>query len=443
MLLGTQKFSARSFSVLAAVLATAMVAGCESFGRGATEAVMEATNKPGEDTRLCDVEGRPFDGIEPYLKKQDSLPPFGEGVGRRPEVKVLYVHGIGTHEPGHGTALMTNLANSLALDVRSPRPKRIVLAHPKFTGKPLGEIRVTRLTDQRRQRDMLFYELTWSPITQPDKDILAFDKDPIYELRRATLNQGMRSFVNDIAPDPLAYNGDKREQILTSIGQSLCWMLSTSWSDLPEETTGRTCGPDMPGFAGRASTDDFVLISHSLGSRATIDAMQRLANLGMQGDPRTTAVAENFRQRSVQFFMLSNQLPLLEAGREPQAVTGAAAQYCPAGAPKADQRFFAESHLIAFSDPNDLMSYPIPDLFAERYINSRLCPSTTNVTINVATVSSILGLGTAANPLTAHIGYDADERVGGLIARGAGNAQVAQVVAKRCSWRETDESLMQ
>src|SRR5262245_17272741 len=105
----------RISSMLVALVAAATMAGCESFGRGAAQAVMEATNAPGEDTRLCDVEGRPFGGIEPYLKKQDSLPPFGEGVGQRPEVKVLYVHGIGTHEPGHGTALMTNLANALGL----------------------------------------------------------------------------------------------------------------------------------------------------------------------------------------------------------------------------------------------------------------------------------------------------------------------------------------
>src|SRR3954469_22501168 len=127
----------RGFSALATLLIAAGVAGCESFGRGAADAVMQATNAPGEDTRLCDVEGRPFGGIAPYLKKQDALQPFGEGVGLRPEIKVLYVHGIGTHEPGHGTALMTNLANALSLDVRSPRPKRIVISAPAFKDKPL------------------------------------------------------------------------------------------------------------------------------------------------------------------------------------------------------------------------------------------------------------------------------------------------------------------
>jgi hypothetical protein len=140
--------------------------------------------------------------------------------------------------------------------------------------------------------------------------------------------------------------------------------------------------------------------------------------------------------------MLSNQLPLLEAGREGQQVTGQAAAYCGPGAPKAAGRFFGTTKIIAFSDPNDLMSYPVPDRFAERYIESRLCPQVTNVTINVAGVNSLLGLGEVANPLSAHTGYDADERVGALIAKGAGHPDIAPVVAERCTWRETDESLM-
>ena len=64
------------------------------------------------------------------------------------------------------------------------------------------------------------------------------------------------------------------------------------------------------------------------------------------------------------------------------------------------------------------------------------------MTINVVAVNSLLGLGDVANPLGAHLGYAADERVGALLARGAGNPNVAPIVAERCTWRETDESLM-
>ncbi len=99
-----------------ALIALLAIVGCEGFGRGVTQAVLEGSSEPTEDTRSCEVEGRPFPGIEPFLEAQDRLPPFSEGETGRPEVKVLYVHGIGTHVPGDGTALRNNVATSLGLD---------------------------------------------------------------------------------------------------------------------------------------------------------------------------------------------------------------------------------------------------------------------------------------------------------------------------------------
>ncbi len=424
------------------LLAVLALAGCESFGRGVTQAMLEGSSEAAEDTRACEVEGRPFAGIEPYLRAQDARPPSVPGDTERPEVKVLYVHGIGTHAPGHATALRQNLATALGLEIRAPRAKRIVIAHPRFPDQDLGEINVSRLTDTERRRDLLFYELTWSPITQPDKDLLAFDKEQEYVLRRAAVNQAMRSFVNDIAPDPLAYAGQKREPILTAVGQSVCWMGSRSWSELPELTEGTSCGPALPGFGSRLDQDDWVIVTHSLGSRATLDALQGMADLPIRTDPALASFADALSRREIQVFMLSNQLPLLEAGREGQQVVGQTAAYCGPN-PTTPGRFFERTQIIAFSDPNDLMSYPVPDQFADRYIESRLCPSVTNITINVASVNSFLGLGDVANPLSAHSGYGPDERVGALLARGAGNANVAPLVAERCTWRETDETLMQ
>jgi hypothetical protein len=169
--------------------------------------------------------------------------------------------------------------------------------------------------------------------------------------------------------------------------------------------------------------------------------MQRLTNLPVSADPRLKHIADVFRNLDIQVFMLSNQLPLLEAGREGQQVVNQVGAYCGPGASKPG-RFFDRTEIIAFSDPNDLMSYPVPDKFADKYIESRLCPSVTNVTINVVSVNSLLGIGDIANPLGAHLGYAGDERVGALIARGAGNPNISPLVAERCIWRETDEELM-
>jgi hypothetical protein len=68
---------------------------------------------------------------------------------------------------------------------------------------------------------MLFYELTWSPISQPAKDAIAFDSTAVYAHRRASLNNVFKQFVNDVAPDPLVYTGVGRERIQATIGQAL------------------------------------------------------------------------------------------------------------------------------------------------------------------------------------------------------------------------------
>jgi hypothetical protein len=153
-------------------------------------------------------------------------------------------------------------------------------------------------------------------------------------------------------------------------------------------------------------------------------------------------LTDALRERELQLFMLSNQLPLLEAGQDPQEFTGAEAEFCGPDAPRSHERFFKSLQMIAFSDPNDVMSYPIPETWVERYVDSRLCPTVTNVTINIANVNSLFGLGTVASPLTAHTGYGEDERVGGLIAKGAGHEDITPIVPERCSWVATDESLM-
>ncbi|WP_306306168.1 hypothetical protein [Methylomonas koyamae] len=93
--------------------------------------------------------------------------------------------------------------------------------------------------------------------------------------------------------------------------------------------------------------------------------------------------------------------------------------------------------MIAFSDPNDLLSYAIPHDFVNKYLDSRLCINVTNININVARVYDAFGLGKLANPMDAHIGYDTDERVVAMIAKGIANDQTAPVVNERCHWIQT------
>ncbi len=183
-----------------------------------------------------------------------------------------------------------------------------------------------------------------------------------------------------------------------------------------------------------------MFITHSLGSRIAIDTVRFF------GERALTKETEEFIQfRSIfsnkvlPIYMLANQLPLLELGRKPATVRGQIAKYCRPDGELRDQRILGKLPIYAFSDPNDLLSYPIPPKFADQYLDSRLCPKVTNIAINVAKPISLFGLGEFANPASAHGDYDHDERVIALIAHGFGQENAADIVKERCTWLETTE----
>lgn len=132
--------------------------------------------------------------------------------------------------------------------------------------------------------------------------------------------------------------------------------------------------------------------------------------------------------------MLSNQLPMLQMGRDVPEKTGMRDAYCRTDGELYESRFFSATSIIAFSDPNDLLSYAIPDGFAENYLDSRLCVDITNININinVAQIIDVFGIGDMANPLAAHLGYDGDDRVVNLIACGIGHPGASPLIAERC-----------
>ena len=431
--------------LLIASIVLPLLSGCSGFVRGVVQGILDYQSQEREDTRACAVDGVAFQGLAPLLERQRDFADINAMDPTRPTLKVIYVHGIGTQQLGHSAQLIEGLAGTLGLTVRSPRAKHVSLVSPDDPTVSLGELNVIRLTNPERSRDLIFYELTWSAINQPGRESIAFDSSQLHRSRRASINQAVRTFTNDVLPDPIAFAGSKGALIRAAASQALCWAISTTWRALPEETVGQTCKPG-PSYGSRIDIDDYAIATHSLGSRIAMDALQtlpnRLSDRQFATQPSVGQLTERLKQKEITLFMLSNQLPLLEAGQEPQDITGKTAMFCGDSAPRSGERFFKSLHLVAFTDPNDVLSYPIPPSWAERYLDSRLCVRVTNVTINIAEVRNLFGLGEFADPLSAHKGYKSDERVRNLIARGAGHANVAPVVAERCTWTETDEALM-
>lgn len=403
-----------------------VLSGCASFGRGVAEAVMEKTNT--EDTRVCQVRGDAFAGIAPGLAKPHS------------KTKVLMVHGVGDRLPGYSTEFLEKLAKELKLTAKSSNYKDIQMMSFSDPEKKLGNLRVTRLQNANSSQELWFYEVTWSEITRDQKGLLAFDNSGEYSFRRAEVNDMLKKFSNDTGPDPIIYLGESRDLILRAFAQAFCWMGKDKWDEIPKE--GRHGCDFTNGLRNAINQDEFVFISHSLGSRITIDGITRMVSILEHPEKKSTLKTINKEQREalqkkhVQIFMLSNQLPMLQLGRELPEATAQKAEYCDVKGSKYNSRLFNETSVVAFSDPNDLLSYAIPHEFSEKYLDSRLCINVTNVNINVAKVIDAFGIGKMANPMEAHVGYTKDDRVVALIASGIGHAHTAPLVKNKCQWTE-------
>jgi hypothetical protein len=217
-------------------------------------------------------------------------------------------------------------------------------------------------------------------------------------------------------------------------------MTSGDWEDLPDRISERCRlrNKDRVRFIRQA---DFAYLTHSLGSRIAIDVLQDETGLVYRPEGYTSeALAEIFRERELPVYMLANQLPLIGLSIEPPSVQEQTDAYCSLEGALADQRAFKRLSIYAFSDPNDLLSYPIPPHLVHRYVDSRLCPSVTNISINVARPQDFFGISQVANPTAAHRDYDQDERVIEIIAHGVGQAGVSPLLEESCSWIKTVEN---
>lgn len=378
-----------------------------------------------EDTRLCEIIGEKFNGIKPQLEVE----------GRK--MKVLMVHGVGNHLPGYSTQFLEKLAKELDLTVTGKNDKNIDLADPKDPAKQLGNLRIKRYLNKEKSQELLFYELTWSEITAKDKEVLSYDNSGEQSFRRAEVNNMLKKFSNDTGPDPIIYLGEKRDDILTAFTQSFCWMVSGGWDSLPDDAHQACSSRSVTPFYN----DSYAFVSHSLGSRITIDGLQLIASTQANGESGSfdTAVSNILKNKTIPIYMMSNQLPMLQLGRGLPEISNRNDAYCKADGEKYAERMLAKTSIIAFSDPNDLLSYAIPHDFVSKYLDSRLCINVTNININVAKIYDAFGLGKLANPMDAHVGYDTDDRVIALIAKGVANQRTSPIVNQRCSWLETIE----
>jgi hypothetical protein len=88
-------------------------------------------------------------------------------------------------------------------------------------------------------------------------------------------------------------------------------------------------------------------------------------------------------------------------------------------------------HIVAFTDPNDMLSYPLPEGYCKKYSSSKSARCTNVLVSNNA--SSLFGQ--ISNPVTAHTSYDSNKAVIRLIACGTNQHSLY-----RCSYKDNTDS---
>lgn len=402
-----------------------LLSGCSSFGKGVAQAILERETA---DTRLCEITGPGFPGVQASIDQQAQ--------GKH-HTKVLMIHGIGGPQPGYSARFREKLVRELNLDSMDQTVRNIEMVNAENKGESVGLLKIFRFFSSARNDELIFYELTWSGLTEEGKKVIAFDNSEAYGYRRATINKSLKSFMNESVPDLLVYEGPERERINKSVGQSVCWMFKSEWNDLP--TAGpHYCNVMDNDIAENIKQDDYFVVTHSLGSRITIDTFNRFAQIRQNCTDcgKHEKLNKAMQDETFTVFMLANQLPLLQVGRPKPADASETDKYCLPSGTFYNKRLIGKTRIVAFSDPNDILSYPIPPDYADTYIDSRMCPEVVNVDINIAKTTSVLGLD-FANPLEAHSGYHEDERVIKIISKGLARNHLDPLLADRCHWTET------
>ncbi|OEZ29179.1 hypothetical protein [Variovorax boronicumulans] len=340
---------------------------------------------------------------------------------------VLVVHGMGYHSAGYSNQMQAGIMQRLD---STSKAASSVSYQVQLNGYPVGVVTRTQFTSPAGKR-VVFVELEWSDATRPIKRVLLGLADDDRERgflqeNRLSLNSAGKSFINSRLSDPMIYGGAFGEVLRGAAKTAICILLrGDKDADSPQ------C--DMADLD--TGSGEIAIISSSMGSSLVFDTVSRLNELGT---PKERVALSAFLQRSKRIYMFANQIPLLDL-RELGDVTGPNwldAYPCPEKPPSSAlpatgshglrnflilRRNVAASdealpsslalNVVAFSDPNDLLTYGFSERFKSKCAPARFA----NVTVTNAKAGWFF---VAANPIEAHTGYDVNTRVLDLIVHG-------------------------
>jgi hypothetical protein len=324
-------------------------------------------------------------------------------------VDVILVHGMCTHTASWADSAIDSLSAWIDANYKGKAGE----APPAATKSGID---VVQRTEQIAGGTVRYHGLIWSPLTAGLKQQLAYDNTgtpsdcvagaeckPV----RAHFNGLLKDkLLNDCLSDAMIYEGRSHAALKQAMIDTVSRVLEDS-----EARAGHQPGP-------------LVVIAESLGSKMLFDALS--AMLQPDAPPRLRELGQRTSRRLALVFMAGNQIPILALAEQQTAPTGAATldslqrfltlrRLQPAPLPKS--QVLSKLAVVAFTDPNDLLSYR---LLPARYAG----PDVTVADVLVSNANTWLGM--LEDPFAAHLDYMKNAEVGGMIACGWPRAAVCK-----------------
>lgn len=357
---------------------------------------------------LDKAEGK-FSGISQILKDH-------------PLTQILMVHGMGSHKIGYSGFIRNGIVENLRLKPHKNRGTIILCNSSDEKCIRHAFLKSWDYIDQAENKTLRFYELTWAPVTAPIKQTSLAEDQEIAEYR-VPLNNALKEFINDSLSDPILYIGSYKENIQDIVMQTLCTIILDTHDELTNDPA--PCSQHEKLVRAKSSDRGVAFISHSLGSKIIYDALIQLGSGGLpslhstgssagksddrdsrRGDRLLADVTTHFLSKIYSVYMMANQIPFLEMASASGVVSAFDKQNAILNL--LNLRSSREPlQIIAFTDPNDLLSYPLPPHYCSSLSNphSAIC---VNVFCNNNT--DII-FGQFSNPITAHTGYYKNDKV--------------------------------
>jgi hypothetical protein len=395
----------------------------------------------------CAALPTPFVPTSDVVKFQGMSALLDEAPGR--PLHVLLIHGMGTPQPYGFDAFIATLAGRFGYVQRPPtKPeaqyqgcyKRLTAAQPALATPPPDVIEVPDAAPENQAR-LYTYDfgppgsdqtaltvsyLLWTPLTESVKCRLENEDDSAPQ--KQAFADFAKDFIDDKLADAILYGGTYRQKVIRpSLQGALCGVTGGTWIK-------GNCVEH-----GADYRDPTVIITHSLGGYMIMDAIQDelRGRCEVNGDrvAATSTPAEKVLENTPVIYMMANQLALLDLStlrRDPNAprrapdiagekITNDFAKCWAAARARSaarEGRTAPASQVVAFSDPNDILSWRLEprNLQFPRADWGKV--AVTNVFMSNGEFSAP---GLFSDPVNAHVGYFVNPTVMDMLICGMDN----------------------